>query len=177
MSLMRAAETANPETQQRIRFRYWPLAGMAVLIIAAWVPYFLRIGEPERVMALQAWGGMPDGCYVVVDGNKLQHYSEKYNIYLACGLSNPALDQGQDTEIAISSPFTIAKDPIAIKATYPSILLDKFKTLATSNPPQPSSLWHTIFLFPKKGDISRIKRTADVREFGGKLVNSCEPIE
>src|SRR5579864_3249632 len=59
-------------------FSYWPIIGMGVLVIATWVPYFLRLGEPQRVLAMPSWGSVPDGCYVVMDGSKLQDYSSKY---------------------------------------------------------------------------------------------------
>jgi hypothetical protein len=164
-------------TVAKKRFGYWPVIAMAILAAAAWIPYMLHIGEPERVMAITAWGGMQDGCYVVVDGSKLQHYSDKYNVFLSCGISNPTVDQNQDTLIAMSSQFTVGKDAIPVAAKYPQALLDHIKSLATSTPPQPYNVWHIVFLFPKKGDVSRVKRMADVREFGGKLVNNCEPIE
>lgn len=159
------------------RLSYWPVVGMGILAIATWIPYFLHLGEPERVMAMDAWGGLQDGCYVVMDGTKLQHYSDRYNILLACGVSNPTVDQMQDSLITVSSAFSIANGPIPIEAKYTQGLTDQIKSLATSTPPQPYQVWHSVFLFPKKGDISRIKRVADVREFGGKIVNNCEPIE
>ncbi len=154
-----------------------PLIAMAVLAGSAWIPYILHIGQPERVMAMTAWGGMQDGCYVVMDGSKLQHFTDKYNIFLACGISDPTIDQNQDTAIAISSGFTVGNGPIPIATKYPSALLDRIKSLSPPDKPQPFNLWHNAFLFPKKGDIGRVKKLSDVREFGGKLISNCEPIE
>ena len=151
----------------------WPLVAMTVLAAVGWIPYFLRFNEPIRVMAVTAWGTLDDGCYSVIDGAKLQTYRDKYNLFLACGISNPTVDQNQDTAISISTPFGIEKSPIAIKTQYNQALLDQLKAHA----PQPFSVWHDILLFPKNGDIGRIKKLADLREFGGKIVSNCEPIE
>ena len=167
-------ETATPA---RKPFGYWPVIAMGLLAATAWIPYILHTGEAERVMAISAWGGMQDGCYVVMDGSKLQHYSDKYNLFLTCGISDPTVDQNQDTVIALSTGFTVGNGPIPIAAKYPSALVDRIKSLSPPDKPQPFNLWHNVFLFPKKSDISRIKKLADVREFGGKVVNNCEPIE
>jgi len=111
MSQAQAAETANPETGRRIRFQYWPLVGMAVLAMGAWIPYFLRMGEPRPVMAMTFWATSKEGCDVGVDGAKLMDFSRKYSVAVACGFSSPKVDQFQDGLIAVSSPFTIVANP------------------------------------------------------------------
>lgn len=173
---LRVAIKSRPESREgapAVRFPLvWPLAAMALLAAAAWIPYFLRVGEPQRVISKQAWGTMQDGCYVVMDGSKLQSYSDKYNLFIACGITDPTTDVNQDTTITISSPFTITDNSIAIKAKFTPELLERGKSAQ-----QPATVWQQPFLFPKKGDMSRVKKLSDIREFGGKIVNNCEPIE
>jgi hypothetical protein len=78
------------------RFGYWPVLAMAILAAAGWVPYVFHIGQQERAMVTLVWGSGADGCYQVSDAAKLSIYANKYNVFLACGLSSATIDQMQD---------------------------------------------------------------------------------
>jgi hypothetical protein len=169
--------TTAPPREETGRLSYWPVVGMAVLAVAVWIPYFLQIGHADRVLALSAWGNTPDGAYVVIDGSKLAAYNGKYDVGAAFGISNPTVDQFKDTKIIVSEMFTIIDGPIAIAAKNSSEMTETIKALASLNPPQAASIWHSVFLLPKKSDVSRIKRLGDIKDFGGKFVNNCQPIE
>jgi hypothetical protein len=178
--IMQAATTTVPPSgteRREKKLSYWPVALMGVLAIAVWIPYFLRVGEPKRVNAMLMWSTLTDGCLTGIDGAQLLEYSDKYNLGVACGISNVTTDANQDTAIAVSTPFTIVKDQMLIESKFPPALLDTMKTLAALSPPQAANIWHKIFILPKKVDMSRIRKVADIRELGGKMVNNCEPIE
>jgi hypothetical protein len=160
------------------RLSYWPVIGMGILVVLAWIPYIFHLGQQPLGGIILAWGNVSDGCYDSLDTSKLMEYSGKYYVAMSCGIANPAMDYLQDTTIAMSSPFTITKSPITIEAKFTPQLLDMMKALAALNPPQVGSMWRQAYLLPKNVDISRIKRMSDVREFGGKLIPAgCDPIE
>jgi hypothetical protein len=168
---------AQPATERRRTSPYVPLALMGLLAATTWIPYFLKLREPERVLAIAAWGSQPDGCYTVVDDSGLKSFSGKYVLAMACGISSPMIDHMEDTNIAVSNAFTIAGGQTPMEAKYPQKLLDTFKGMAEMKPPQPASIWREVFLVPKNFDLTRIRRMSDVRQIGGKLVRNCEPIE
>jgi hypothetical protein len=172
----RAEESTKAEPTMR-GFRYWPVIAMAILAIISWLPYLFHMGQPDIAEFISAWGSMGDGCYQLLDGTKLTKYSDKYNIYVACGLGSATIDQMQDSSIAISNAFTVSGAPIAIETKYNQAVNDAIKAMVNGVPPQLPSIWTQSFLLPKSADISRVKKLADVREFGGRLIKNCQPIE
>jgi hypothetical protein len=157
--------------------RYWPLVAMGLLVAAAWIPYFLRLGEPERVIAVTGWSTSNDGCQVVIDGSKIMRFKDKYILAMVCGFHSPRVDMMQDGLIAVSSPFTIGADPISIEAPFTPTMTKHLNEVVGANPPQPINVWHQAILVPKKEDITKIRKLADVRDIGGKIVANCEPTE
>ena len=181
VKIMQATTAANiPSTEiaGTRKLSYWPVVSMGILAAVSWIPFLLHWGESKPVQVIQAWGNDATGCYVVLDGVALQKFSSKYYAAMACGLANPTVDQLQDTNIAMSSGFTIGKSSIAIEANLTQHMIDTVKALASLNPPQTTSIWRQSFLIPRSVDLSRIKRMSDVRDFGGKLISpGCDPIE
>jgi hypothetical protein len=177
MQPQQRVEESTKDIPIKSGFRYWPVIAMAVLAAFSWLPYIFHIGQPEIADFISAWGSMGDGCYQLLDGTKLTKYRDKYNIYVACGLGSPTIDQMQDPVIAISNAFTLSGAPIAIETKYNQAVNDAIRAMVNGVPPQPPSIWTQSFLLPKGVDISRVKKLADVREFGGKLIKNCQPIE
>jgi hypothetical protein len=177
--MMAAAPAVGPRDAERVRgLSYWPVIAMAVLAVIAWIPFIIHQFEVKPTVSVEAWGSLPDGCYEVLDGGKLQSFKSKYYVAMACGISNPTSDPLQDQAIAVSSGFTIGDNPITIEAKYTQPMMDTIKALASLNPPQATSMWRQAFLIPKNVPISRMKQVSDVRELGGKLIPaSCDPIE
>lgn len=137
--IMRVAESAGKiessgSQVERRKLSYWPVIGMAVLAVTAWIPYLLHVGDIKPQVAILAWGNVSDGCYVTLDGAILQRFSDKYFVAMSCGISNPTTDYLQDTKIATSSTFTIGKQPITIEATYTPQFLDYLKPKYAEGP-------------------------------------------
>jgi hypothetical protein len=157
--------------------RYIPIVAMALLAAIGWVPYIFHIGQPNISNHVTVWGVNPDRCYQVVDGSSVIDYSAKYNVALACGFNTATVDRMQDGLITISNSFTIHKEQVAMEVKYSPAMIETIKGMITSVPVQPPTIWTQSFLLPKSVDVSRIKRLSDIREFGGKLITNCEPIE
>ena len=157
--------------------RYVPIVAMALLAAIGWVPYIFHIGQPNISNHVTFWGVNPDRCFQVVDGSSVLDYSAKYNVALACGFNTATVDRMQDGVIAISNSFTIHKEQVSMEVKYTPAMIDTIKAMIASVPAQPPTIWTQSFLLPKTVDISRIKRLADIHEFGGKLITNCEPIE
>jgi len=166
--------TAQPSTLKR----YAPVMAMGLLVIASWVPYVLRLNEPEHVAWMAAYGTTSDSYYVVLSSDKLMRYGKKYYLALACGVTDPTVDQFQDQRIVLSSAFSVIPVNVAMAAKFTPQFLETLKSMTTAQPPQPISVWHTAFLIPKGADVARIKRLSDVKDWGGKIIpQNCEPIE
>jgi hypothetical protein len=168
---------AEAPISSRQRFGYWPVVAMAVLAVAGWVPYLFHIGQSEVAMYVPAYGTGSDGCYQLIDGTKLVKYASKYNLFVSCGFATPTVDQMQDGLISISNPFTINNTQIAIQAKYTDAMMDKAKAMAAKTPPEPAAIWTQSFILLKSTDVSRVKRLGDVKDFGGRLLRNCEPID
>jgi hypothetical protein len=179
VKIMKSSANATLLPNRRLQ-RYWPIIAMALLAVVAWVPYVFHLGQPDIVNAVEQWSGTTENCAVVVDGSALMKYRAKYYLYSSCGIENASVDRMQDGLIALSNPFSIGKERIAINVKFTPEMADIYKKAQAATPapmkPQIPNLWARPFLLPTV-DISRIRRLADVREFGGKLIMNCEPIE
>lgn len=111
-----------------------------------------------------AWSASFDGCQAGLDTSRLGSFRNGYDILLMCGIIDATTDRFQDPRIAISSPFSIPPDGVAISARYKPEDAERIKALG------PSQTWFETALIPKGADMSRVKMMADVRREGGRII-------
>jgi len=93
-----------------------------------------------------------------------------------CGVTDPSIDQYEDTRIAISSPFNVSPAGVSVIAPYghmiEAIQASQQASQQAGTPPNQAmvSIWHTPILMPKDADLIEIKRLSDVPKQGGKIL-------
>src|SRR5438128_1341699 len=106
LKVMTGPEGGAVNTGRRVGLSYPSIAFLVLLMGAAWIPYF--VNRPEELTFAQ-WFVTPDGmaCAATIDGSQLSaSRREKYEIAVACGLTDPTVDKMKDDRITVSPLFT-----------------------------------------------------------------------
>ena len=115
---------------------------------------------------LTAWGSSFQDCGGQVDTTKLVGFKNKYHLVMVCGVSNPRVDPYEDTQIAITTPFTITG-----QLTTMDTGIGKMSEILDAVPVGTGvSVWHSIALLPMSVEASEIKRVSDFEKRGGIVV-------
>lgn len=133
-------------------------------------------------------------CGVVINGNDLADYREKYNVALACGIADDAVDRLAERRMSISSVFTIRPGEIPIRVahsqahragiakiqeeTKAKLQAEIQRTLkpGESIPVFQANMiqtWHDVVLLPKNIESTdSIRQLSDVPKVGGIVINA-----
>jgi len=106
------------------------------------------------------------GCQAAVDTSRLTSFKNDFRLVIACGIGDPAIDQFEETNISISSPFTINPGGTIILAPYSSTMEATLKARGQN----PTVLWFYAVLVPKDVDLSKISHLSEIQKQGGKIV-------
>jgi hypothetical protein len=187
---MQSIEVDRPAVQVGITgWRLWfvsiCLAGSAAL--SAWG--FVLTNRPPDIPVTKAWGAPPGShhCNVVVNGDALLKWKAKYDVAMACGITNPERDKFEDDAITISGGYTIHPGDIAMSVIYSQPMLEaenKIIGLAhpTGIPPGetvmvaiPVNVWNEVLLVPKGIATSNLRRLSDIQRNGGYILSQGAP--
>jgi hypothetical protein len=120
-------------------------------------------------MVLNGWGADSGSrvCSVTIDTSRLVGLKDKYRVIGICGMIDASTDPQDDDRIAVSKPFNITGQPLAINVPYGDLLLT-----ATNATPSNFTvgLWHTVALIPKDVNVSEIKHVSDVEKRNGRVI-------
>jgi hypothetical protein len=135
---------------------------------------------------IQNYGGNPNDqtCNADIDTSRLSGFAEDYRLILLCGAMDVSKDPLDDTRIAISSPFHIIEGSgmrgiSAPMGNLTEVLKYADKSKTPIAPKGQSTflnfqMWHAVALVPKDVHGESIKRAADVKQLGGRILT--EPI-
>jgi hypothetical protein len=121
-------------------------------------------GTVPNVIA--SYGRGDSGCQSTVDTSRLTNFKNEFHLVVACGISNPAVDQLEETGISISAPFNINPGGVAILTPYSPAMAAELKTIV----PQQTGVWFQAILVPKDIDLSKISHLSEIQKQGGKII-------
>ncbi|HKM83730.1 MAG TPA: hypothetical protein VJY15_22575 [Candidatus Acidoferrum sp.] len=111
-----------------------------------------------------SYGRADNGCQSVVDTSRLSSFKDSYNLVVACGITNPTVDQLEEKGISISSPFNIKTGGAAILTPYSPAMAAEIK------PGIVTGLWFYAILVPKDIDLSKCSSLSELQKQGGRIV-------
>ena len=120
-------------------------------------------------------------CGVVIDGQLLVKWQDKYDAALVCGLNDNAVDRMHQTAIAISEPYTIGPHQMTMTVSYGrGKLLESIKAIRTKmHLPDDAHISfpaaYNVILLPKNinaAEIASITSIGDVPNHGGLIVEA-----
>ena len=132
--LISAKEASGPITISRPRgwlTALLLLSSLALSIAGFWTIYTRN--QQQMIPRMIQWGAVPDesghsiaGCAVITDTSLVVSLADKYYVLLVCGVTDPSIDQLEDTRIAVSKPFNILGGPqqIVNKFTNPELIAE-----------------------------------------------------
>jgi hypothetical protein len=115
---------------------------------------------------ITSYGRAENGCQATVDTTRLMSFKNEYNLVIACGIANPAVDQLEETGISISGPFNINQGGAAILTPYSPAMETELKARGVT----PTAVWFHAILVPKGTDLSKISRLSELQKQGGKII-------
>lgn len=121
-------------------------------------------GTVPNVIA--SYGRADNGCQSLIDTSRLSSFKNEYHIVVACGISNPAIDQLEETGISISAPFSISPGGVSILTLYSPAMDAELK----SKNAQQMAVWFLAILVPKDIDLSKISRLSEIQKQGGRII-------
>lgn len=166
---------------------------LIVLVICTWATLiamfsyeiYHRYVVTEATRVFTGWGGgVGTLCSATIDGSKLVDWKETDRVALICGVTDPTVDQMEDTRITITQPFTIQLQQMVMTASYSKEMADFLNGLLDqprkTAPPPPGmetliqwSSWYQLVLLPKEVDTSAIHSLSDVTRRAGKVIDSA----
>jgi hypothetical protein len=140
-----------------------------------------RAGHTPSIPGLFHLYGGGTECSVVIEGDLLMKWQDKYDAALVCGLNDNAVDRMHQTAIAISEPYTIGPHEMTMTVAYGrGKLLETVEGIkAKMHPPEGAHMTfpavYNIILLPKNIDeagIASITSIGDVPNHGGLIVEA-----
>lgn len=138
----------------------------------------------ELGLQIVSWGPLPDGsgCVATIDASNVPRaLTDKYEIALVCGFTDPAVDLLKDTRISVSPLFTLQS---AVRIALPfskgmadalaheqRLAIDKIRP----KPPRgtmigvANMIWLKAVLLPKGSEHSNVQKLSDVPTMGGRI--------
>jgi len=123
---------------------------------------------------LRSSWGTQDGahfCKASIDSSKLVVFKKNHKLVLLCGIADPSVDQYQDESVSFSTPYTITGRVQTVQQTVSKVLEEKIQLYHPSPPATQVSLWVEPVVVPLDQDMSRLKKLADVKKDGGKIID------
>ncbi len=137
------------------------------------------LADSEMSGLIQGYGD----CWVQIDGSKLSHWQQKYDVGLICGANRRADDMYAATGISVSTLHSIHPElmPLEVlRSPQMTIEISEIVRHAIANAaPAPKGMiatvnvpiWNEIVLLPKGFDMRRIHTLDDVYSNGGIIVS------
>lgn len=134
-------------------------------------------------------------CTTTLDGRAIRDFSDKYDMFVICGIVDQAVDKLQDPRISVSHPFTIIPAEVVVSVDYYGPMLDAIQQIQKTSVQQQSAevirqlkpapkgtvevrvlgvsigIWREVVVVPKGTTEKEIKQLSDVRRFGGKILS------
>ena len=159
-------------SRARVWFTALLVLGSLILSIAGFWTMYTK-NQQQMIPRTMQWGAVPDasghsvgGCEVITDTSLIVSFADKYYVVLVCGITDPSVDQLEDTRIAVSKPFNILGGPQQIVNRFVNPdLIAQIKAAGSAS----VGVWQRVVLIPKEADPTKIQRLSDVPRFGGKL--------
>ena len=141
-------------------------------------------GHTQRIDGLFIqWGGPEPQCHVIVDGDKLNEWRDRYAIALVCGIDDAATDREREKRIAVSSLYDIRHGHVTLVVPYKGALLDHLNERKRQMIPPPGVspyakpllhfvAWNVAVLLPRDSNPSSITCLEDVQRYGGLIVEA-----
>ena len=104
------------------------------------------------------------GCKATLDTSRLQKYRKDFDVGVVCGVHDTAVDMLTNTKVSISSNYNITPNELTLVAFYNPEMKKLYEERRFLN------TWHLAILVPKKTDMSAIHSLADVKKYGGKIL-------
>jgi len=155
------APTASLPTsiQQSIVKRYWPIVVIGVLMVGAWIPYFLN--SETRHVYLTAWGPVT----ATVDTRSLIEDKDRSRLMLVSLIPDISIDPMNDVTIARSRTYEI-KAPI-----MDMVVIQNTSWSARARVGRLANIY--LLEVPKEFAIERLTTLADVQHLGGKILDTA----
>lgn len=171
--------------------RYWPVMACFIFMMGSWLPYYAAttnnqahvgtVAPTYQGRILTKWGTGPDRtCEASLNGQLLMKHKDDYGVVVACGFKNSTIDRLEDTEISVSSVFTIWPGAIEISIPLSQQMSKAFndrvdhankqaKDSGNKTAQLNASIWFEVILLPRTVNTLDIHKLADVARLGGQI--------
>jgi hypothetical protein len=156
-----------------------------LLACRRWLIFWRSSSVQQAQRVIIGWGGAGSVCSSLINSAPYLELRDKFNVVVACCITDPTTDKFEDHRITLSAPFTIRPDPIEITVPWTKEMNDTITAMkkeAISQMPKAQRnqtnanaiavpVWYQVFLLPKGTPISDIHRLSDIARFGGVIPN------